>query len=110
VRASTYAVATVALIDVPADNDGEPWTTARLRAAREAHRAEHAGLRLDPEARNLRHTTVAVAEDKASWRVEQMLIDTAGLNDWVAAMEVDLAASRQAGAPVIRVLRVGPLG
>ena len=50
--------AALGLIDAPADADGEPWTAARLRAAREAHRAEHSGLRLDPEARNLRHTDV----------------------------------------------------
>ena len=39
------------------DGTGESWTVARLRAAREAHRVEHGGLRLDPEARNLRHTS-----------------------------------------------------
>ena len=47
-----------ATIDAPGDADGQPWTVERLRAAREAHRVEHAGLRLDPEARNLRHTHV----------------------------------------------------
>jgi hypothetical protein len=100
----------LSLLDGPADADGEAWSAARLKAAREAHRAEHSGLRLDPEARNLRHTTVAVAEDKASWRVEQMLIDTAGLNDWEAAIGVDLAASRDRGEPVVRLLRLAPLG
>ena len=29
------------LLDSPADADGEPWTAARLRAAREAYRVEH---------------------------------------------------------------------
>ena len=86
-RGPTVDEAALALIDAPEDGQGEPWTPARLKAAREAHRAEHFGLRLDPEARNLRHTTVAVAEDKASWQVEQMLIDAAGLNDWMAAMK-----------------------
>jgi superfamily II RNA helicase len=102
--------AALALIDDPSDGDGEPWTAARLKAAREAHRAEHAGLRLDPEARNIRHTTVKPAEDGASWRVEQMLIDTAGLNDWTAEIDVELAASRDAGQAVVRLLRLGLLG
>jgi superfamily II RNA helicase len=102
--------AALALLDAPADGDGEPWTPARLRAAREAHRAEHGGLRLDPEARNLRHTTVAAAEDRSSWRVQQMLVDAEGLNDWVAELDVDLSASRAAGEPVLRLLRLGPLG
>src|SRR5262249_30831966 len=86
--------AAVALLDSSEDGEGEPWTPARLRAAREAHRAEHGALRLDPEARNLRHTHVERAADGASWRVEQMLVDAEGLDDWVAELEVDLAASR----------------
>ena len=101
--------AAVALIDAPEDGDGAPWTPARLKASREAHRAEHSGLRLDPEARNLRHTSVAVAKDKASWGVQQMLIDPEGLNDWTAEVEIGLAASREAGQPVLRLLRLGLL-
>jgi hypothetical protein len=101
--------AALALLDSPADGSGEPWTAARLRAARDAHRVEHNGLRLDPEARNLRHTHVAVAEDRASWRVQQMLVDAAGLNDWIAELNVDLAASRVSGEPVVQLVRLGAL-
>jgi superfamily II RNA helicase len=101
--------AALAALDSPADGVGEPWTAARLRAAREAHRVEHGGLRLDPEARNLRHTHVEPVDDRTTWRVQQMLVDTAELNDWVAELEVDLAASREAGEPVIRLLRLGSL-
>lgn len=101
--------AALALIDSPNDGDGEPWTPARLRAAREAHRVEHGGLRLDPEARNLRHTHVEVAEDRQSWRVQQMLVDTEGLNDWLAEFDVDLIASRATGEPVLQPLRIGSL-
>jgi superfamily II RNA helicase len=94
-------------LDALADSTGEAWSVERLRAAREAHRAEHAGLRLDPEARNLRHTHVELSADGSSWRVEQMLVDTAGLNDWVAEIEVDLPSSRELGAPALRLMRVG---
>ena len=38
-----------------------------------------------------------------------MLVDPEGLNDWVAEFEVDLAASRTAGQPVLRLLRLGSL-
>jgi superfamily II RNA helicase len=96
-------------VDSPRDAEGEPWTSERLRAAREAHRAEHGGLRLDPEARNLRHTSVQPAEDGASWRVQQMLVDAEGLNDWVLELDVDLVASRETGEPVIRLRRLGSL-
>jgi superfamily II RNA helicase len=94
-------------IDAPADAEGRAWTPGRLEAAREAYRAEHpAGPRLDPEARNLRHTDVKPAEDGASWRVQQMLVDAEGLNDWVLELEVDLAASRELGQPVLKLLRL----
>jgi hypothetical protein len=96
-------------IDSPRDGEGQPWTVERLRAAREAHRVEHAGLRLDPEARNLRHTHVEVSDDRATWRVQQMLVDPEGLDDWVLEIEVDLAASREVGAPVLKLLRLGSL-
>jgi hypothetical protein len=99
----------LAAIDAPADADAQPWTADRLKAVREAHRAEHGGLRLDPEARNLRHTHVKAAEDRSSWRVQQMLVDTEGLNDWVLELDVDLAASREVGEPVLRLLRLGSL-
>ena len=101
--------AALGLLDSAADATGEPWTPARLRAAREAHRLEHGVLRLDPEARNLRHTHVAPTEDRTAWRVEQMLVDSMGVNDWVAELEVDLAASRAAGEPAVRLLRLGSL-
>ncbi len=101
--------AALAIIDSPSDADGEAWTVARLRAAREAYFVEHAGLRLDPEARNLRHTYVTTSDDRASWRVQQMLVDPDGHNDWVMELEVDLAASRETGQPVLRLLRLGSL-
>jgi hypothetical protein len=101
--------AALAVVDSPTDAAGEPWTAARLRAARDSHRLEHGVLRLDPEARNLRHTHVRPADDRTTWHVEQMLVDTAELNDWVAEWEVDLAASRERSEPVLRLLRLANL-
>ncbi len=90
------------------EGSGEAWTPDRLKRAREEHRAEHKGVRLDPEARNMRHTHAKVAPDGGSWQVQQMLIDTEGINDWVAEFETPLAESRDAGEPVIRLTRLGP--
>ncbi len=64
---------------------------------------------LDPEARNSRHTYVTVSEDKREWKVQQMLVDPEGHNDWVAEFQVDLAASRATGEPVMRLTRFGGL-
>jgi len=96
-------------IDSPGDGGGEPWTIERLRAAREAYRVEHSGLRLDPEARNLRHTSVQPADNRTAWRIQQMLVDPEGLNDWVLELDVDLGASREVGEPVLHLLRLDSL-
>ena len=96
-------------IDAPDDFEGQPWTAERLGAAREAYRAEHAGVRLDPEARNLHHTHVEPSEDGGRWIVQQILVDPDGFNDWILEIEADLAASRAAGEPVLRLLRIGSL-
>jgi len=44
--------------------DGEQWTSDRLRQAMDAYYVDHARLCLDPEARNGRHTYVTPSEDK----------------------------------------------
>jgi hypothetical protein len=38
-----------------------------------------------------------------------MLVDTEGINDWVLEWDADLAASRTAGEPVLKLLRLASL-
>ena len=96
-------------LDTALDGAGGAWTAERLARAREAFAAANGGLRLDPEGRNRRHTCTRPSDDGATWRVEQMLVDAEGHNDWMAELEVDLAASRAAAEPVIRLLRLESL-
>ncbi|HKI70426.1 MAG TPA: DUF3516 domain-containing protein, partial [Verrucomicrobiae bacterium] len=91
------------------DADDQSWTADRLRAVMEAYREEHKRICLDPNARNVRHTYVVPSEDKKSWRVQQMLVDPEGDNDWVAEFEVDLTQSRALGEPVLQLRRIGSL-
>jgi superfamily II RNA helicase len=91
----------------PQDAEGAPWTQDRLKGLMEAYRQDHQALRLDTEGRNVRHTYVLPAEDKRSWRVQQMLVDPEDFNDWVAEFEVDLEASRRTGVPVMALGRLG---
>jgi len=91
------------------DPEGQPWTAARLKQAVDAFQADHERICLDPEARNSRHTYVTPSEDKLTWRVQQMLVDPEGHNDWVAEFSVDLQASREDAEPVLRLRRVGSL-
>jgi len=99
--------AAVAALDSSNKGDGEPWKPEQLKETLEAYKVEHEYLRLDPEARNLRHTYVRSSE--ATWCVQQMLVDPEMYNDWVAEFEVDLAASRESGEPVIRLRKLGSL-
>jgi hypothetical protein len=93
----------------PDDPDGRPWTAERLKQLLEAYAEDHQRICLDPNARNLRHTYVLPAEDKRSWRVQQMLVDPEEHNDWVAEFEVDLIRSRQESAPLLQLRRLGSL-
>jgi Domain of unknown function (DUF3516)/DEAD/DEAH box helicase len=101
--------AALAAVVATEDEAGAPWNADRLKAAREAHRVEHKGVRLDPEARNLRHTYVKPTDDGMSWRVQQMVVDTESINDWAVEVEVNLAASRAAGEPIVRLARLASL-
>jgi superfamily II RNA helicase len=96
-------------IALEAWSDPAPWTGKTLGEAVDAFFAEHQQLRLDPEARNIRHTHVIQSEDKQTWRIQQMLLDEKEENDWVAEFEVNLRASREAEQPHVRLLRIGHL-
>jgi hypothetical protein len=98
-----------AIVAGPNGEMTEPWTAARLAAAMEAFYADHERICLEPAARNARHTYVVPSEDKKSWRVQQMLIDPAENNDWVAEFSVDLAASRALREPKLQLVKLGSL-
>jgi superfamily II RNA helicase len=91
------------------DHDGQTWTAERLAQAVDSFYAEHERICLDPNARNARHTYVTPSEDKKTWRVQQMLVDPAEHNDWVAEFEVDLTQSKAANEPFLTLRRIGNL-
>ncbi len=104
------AAGALAALGEPPTGEGEPWTADRLRAALDGYLAARGRVRLDPEARNRRHTYVVPNdEDKSRWLVQQMLVDPEGFNDWTAEFDVDLSRSREAGEPALRLRRLGPL-
>jgi len=92
-----------------ADAQGNAWTAQRLEEALDRYYADHERICLDPNARNSRNTYAAPSEDKKHWRIQQMLIDPEEHNDWAAEFLVDLQASKDAGEPVIRLVRIGAL-
>lgn len=84
------------------------WTPDLLRKALDDYRAGHGMFRLDPEGRAARHTRVEERTGEGLWRVTQALRDAEGRDDWAAVFGVDLAASRAAGVPILRLEGFGP--
>jgi hypothetical protein len=69
--------------------------------ALDAYYAEHDAIGVGPDARSA--TRVIIRELPDRWEVRQIIDDPAGHHDWGIDAEVDLAASREAGAAVVRV-------
>ncbi len=64
----------------------------------------HGFLRLDPEARNSKHTTIEELPDKGIWRIGQTLVDQENMNDESAAFHLDLAASDREIRPILQMV------
>ncbi len=95
--------AALANLSSPDKPDGTPWTASELGQQFKLYYAEHEYLCLDPEARNARHTYVVPAEDNLTWKIEQVLVDPEEHNDWMAEFVVEVAASRAAEEPFLRL-------
>ena len=76
------------------------WDAARWRAAFEPYLAEHDLIGIGPDARSGAFFQVTEATDV--WKVRQVIDDPAGDHEWAIHVEVDLAASDELGAPVVR--------
>jgi superfamily II RNA helicase len=81
-----------------------PWTPDALRDEFASYWSEYDTLRTDPPARSPRYLQVEPVD--TVWRLRQVLVDPNDDVGWALELEVDLAASREAGQPVVRLLRV----
>ncbi|MGY8687704.1 MAG: DUF3516 domain-containing protein, partial [Verrucomicrobiales bacterium] len=98
--------AALALVE-PNDHEDQAWTANRLEERTTTYLESHELIRLDPEARNRKHTYID--EEPKQWRVEQILVDREELNDWVLTLTIDLPASDEAYQPVLTLHRIGPV-
>ena len=89
-------------LDADAGWDAEAWA-----AALQPYFAEHDEIGAGPDARG--PALIIIEQQPDRWSVRQILDDPAGDHDWGISAEVDLAASDDAGAPVIRVTAVDQL-
>ena len=108
--ASRHFEGILEVVDDPTDHAGQPWTGPRLDAVFQEYLRGHGDLRLDPEARNLRHTYIKKPDGGREWLVQQTLVDFDGANDWSLDLRVDLAKSRELGRPHLQLLSLHPIG
>ncbi len=82
------------------------WTAAAWGAALDSYFDEYADLGIGQVARSAE--LVMIEREAGVWTVRQIFDDPNGDRDWGISAQVDLAASDEAGEPVVHVTAVGP--
>ncbi|TKV61968.1 DUF3516 domain-containing protein [Nakamurella flava] len=82
------------------------WDADRWRESMADYWSEYDDLGIGPAARA--SDLVVIDRERDVWHVRQAFDDPAGDRDWGIRVDVDLAASDEAGEPVIAVAGVGP--
>jgi hypothetical protein len=84
---------------------GSGWTSERWEDVIHAYFAEHDDVGIGADARG--PALLIIDRQPDVWRVRQILDDPAGDHDWGFDVEVDLEASDEAGAAVLRMVGAG---
>ncbi|MGH8862944.1 MAG: DUF3516 domain-containing protein, partial [Jatrophihabitantaceae bacterium] len=82
------------------------WTADRWREAIEGYYAEYDQLPTDADARN--PALLHIERTPTRWLIRQVFDDPEDDHDWGIQASIDLAATDEAGEPVIAVTAVGP--
>ena len=90
-------------LDADAGWDAEEWANAL-----DPYFGQHDEIGTGPDARGPGLLLIDMRPD--SWVVRQIFDDPAGDHDWGISADVDLAASDEAGAAVVRITGVGEVG
>ena len=86
---------------------GTGWNEQRWAGAMQPYWDEYDDLGIGPAARAADLAMITRSAD--TWHVRQVFDDPAGDRDWGISADIDLAASDEAGEPVIAIVDVGPL-
>lgn len=79
----------------------------RLEVLASEFRETHGAVRMDPEARNQRHSRFEEKDGKLIW--EQFVLDTEGSDDWSLTCELDSAKAKGKVPLVFRMVALGPI-
>ena len=66
-------------------------------------------IRLDPAARNKQHTHIIASDDRKSWTIQQTLVDSEDLNDWMVEFDVSLEDARNSNRVTLALSALRPI-
>ncbi len=84
------------------------WNAARWEEAMDGYWQEYEDIGSGPDARSA--AMITIRPGASAWHVRQVFDDPDGDRDWGITAEIDVAASDEAGQPVLAIVSVGPLG
>jgi len=82
-------------------SDGNVWNFKRIDPDIDRYFDTHHSIRLDPEARNTKHTQIDKSHSSSSWKVSQIICDPDEKNDWAISFIVKLPESDIQEKPVL---------
>lgn len=85
-----------------------PWSEDTLKAKLEEYKIDHRGPLMDRSARLTEHTVIEKTSS-LTWTVRQVLVDEEGHNDWALEFTLDIDRSREAGKPVLILMKFGAI-
>ncbi len=104
-QALALVSAEAACEELPAFGGGPAALEARAREFAE----EHEAIRIDGEARAPRRTRLSLLPEGTHYRVEYLVADAAGHDDWAVTFACDINASREADRALLALCSFGPV-
>ena len=78
---------------------GDEWDYGRFKEALGPYWAEYDAIQIGPDARS--GAQVQIEQRESAWELTQILLDPDEHRSWHMRFTIDLAASRDAGVPVL---------
>ena len=79
-------------------------TTAQVQESLTSYEEARGPMRLDPEARNHKHTHIQELPEKSIWIIQQTLVDQEDTNDHLVHFQLDLKETDKERAPVLQFI------
>ncbi len=86
-------------------SESSEWTAERFAEALAPYWSEYDAIQIGPDARS--SAQVQIERSDAEWKITQILLDPDEHRSWHMRFRVDLAASREAAAPVLTLEYIG---